>query len=817
MPTLDFAALFDGLPDAVLVANGRGRCVYANQAMLDLLRSDRDQVLGASLEELIPEAPSEGRARVGLRRVDGSTVHVDVVTVEADLGGKAHTVATIREVYRRRPWPEAVSAVQFTVAEILAEATTPEEAAPRLLEALAEQLGWDTAEFWVVEGDRLRTAGVWATRELDLGEFERMTRQLTLGRGDPLPGSAWGEEGPVWIEDGLSRMPFVRQVVATAQGLNAAFAVPIRHPDEGIVGVLAFFARGRHPRDAELIRALEPLTAQVGHFLHRRQIEQALRESRDQLRAILEGVDDGITVQAPDGSLLFANEGAARAIGFDSVAELVATPVTEVMRRFEMLDEEGQPLPLDRLPGRRALKGERNASEMVRFRVLASGEERWSYVSASPVFDERDRVLFAVNIFQDVTARRRAEEGRRFLGEASAILASSLDYRTTLRSVAELAVPRLGDRCAIYVQERDELHRLALAIADPPPRADVVGSQRRHLFEASPHPVLEVIRTGRSMFIPEVTDEFLRGVADDDDHLEALRSLGFRSLIVVPIRSAGQPLGAIALVSGRHGRRFGEGDLELAEELGRRAAVTVELARIHEERGHVAETLQRSLLPPETPAIPGLDVATRYRPAVHDIAGDFYDLFPIGDGEWAVMIGDVCGKGASAASLTTAARYSVHAAAIEHREPVSIVSVLNEALLRQDLDGRFCTLLFATLRPERGGAALTLATGGHPPGVVLREDGSVELTQARGTLVGVVPDPTIGQDDIRLGEGDALILYTDGLTDGGMIDVEMVASELKRHAGKTSEEIAAAVESLLPSGEPRDDLAILVLRVPATR
>jgi PAS domain S-box-containing protein len=812
----DFAALVEGLPDAILVADRDGRCVHANPAMLELLRCGPDQVLGARIEDLLPGAPVEGRARIGVPRWDGSTVHVDVATAAADLDGDALTVATVRAM-SKRPWAEAISAVQFTVAEILAQASTPEEAAPRLLEALAEQLGWDTAEFWVVEGDRLRTAGVWATPELDLGEFERTTRELTLGRGDPLPGLAWAEEAPVWIDAGLSDMPFVRQAVAIEQGLDSAFAVPIRHPEEGIVGVLAFFARGQQREDPELLRALEPLTAQVGLILHRRRIEQALRESRDQLQAILEGVDDGITVQAPDGSLLFANAGAARAIGFDSAEELVRTPVTEVMRRFEVLDEAGRPFPLERLPGRRALQGERNTGGLVRFRIRATGEERWSYVSASPILDERGSVLFAVNIFQDVTERKRAEDGRRFLGEASAILASSLDYEATLRSLADLAVRTLADWCVVYIQEREGLRQLAVAHADPSLTPVVEELQRRYPFEARSRAIRDVVRTGRSVLVPDVTDEMLVDAAVDEEHLEALRGLGFRSAIVVPMVAAKTTLGAIVFVSARTGRRFGQDDLELTEELARRAAVVVDLARTHEERGHVAETLQRSLLPPETPAIPGMEVATRYRPAVHDIAGDFYDVFPIREGEWAVLIGDVCGKGAPAAALTAAARYTVHAAAIEHRAPVAILNVLNEALLRQDIDERFCTLLFASVRPGRGRATLTLATGGHPPAFLLRGDGTVEVADVRGTLLGVVPDPTIGREAVQLGPGDAVVMYTDGLTDGGAIDVEAVASELKRYAGRTSEEIAEAVESMLPTdrGQPRDDLAILVLRVPA--
>lgn len=828
--TLDFGSLLEQLREGVVVFDKRGRYLHGNPSALELLGMERDDGAGLHLTDLVV-APSgqlppldelaragPWRERVEVRRKDGRTVPADVTIAAAEHLGGPVMICTVRPVVHR-PWSEAISAVQFTVAEILAQAQTPDEAAPRLLEALADQLGWDTAEFWVVEEDgrTLRTAGVWATRELDLGEFERMTRELTLGRGDPLPGSAWEADAPVWIEDGLARMPFVRQAVATGQGLNTAFAVPIRHSEEGIVGVLAFFARGRRPEDRELLRALEPLTAQVGHFLHRRRIEQALRVSRDQLQALLEGVDNGITVQGPDGSLVFANQGAALAIGFDSPEELVAAPVAEVMARFEVFDEEGHPFPLERLPGRRALTGERNAGELVRFRVVATGEERWSYVSASPILDENGDVRFAVNIFQDVTDRRRTEEGQRFLGEASAILASSLDYQTTLDEVAKLAVRRLANWCAVYVRDREDLRQLVMAHADPGISTAVEEIQGRYPLSARrSRAILEVARTGRSVLVPEITEEDLAAFAVDEAHLEALRGFGFRSAIVAPMRSGSETLGVIVFVSSGWGRRYDQRDLELAEELGRRAGVAVDHARIHEERGHVAMTLQRSLLPPEAPAIPGLEVATRYRPALHDIAGDFYDVFPMGEGEWGVMIGDVCGKGAAAAALTSAARYTVHAAAIEHRDPVAILSVLNEALLRQDLDGRFCTMLFAAVRPGRGVTDATVATGGHPSPFVLRRDGSVEVVEAKGTLLGVVRDPAIGQHSFRLEAGDAVILYTDGLADGGTVDDEGLASELKRLAGRSAEEIAEALESSLPRerGQLRDDLAILVVRVP---
>jgi PAS domain S-box-containing protein len=156
----------------------------------------------------------------------------------------------------------------------------------------------------------------------------------------------------------------------------------------------------------------------------RRWAQEELRASRDQLEVVLRGVADGVTAQDATGRLIYANEAAARLVGYPSARELIEAPVGEVMAGFEVFDEEGRPFPLEDLPGRRALSGEEGAEEVLRFRVLSTGEERWSVVRAEPVFDERGEVRVAVNIFRDVTESRRAEEERARL---AAIVRSSDD------------------------------------------------------------------------------------------------------------------------------------------------------------------------------------------------------------------------------------------------------------------------------------------------------------------------------------------------------------------------------------------------------
>lgn len=162
----------------------------------------------------------------------------------------------------------------------------------------------------------------------------------------------------------------------------------------------------------------------------RRQVEQSLQESRDQLAVILRGVADGITAQTSAGQLIHANEAAARILGYPSVSALLHAPLREVIQQFEVLDEEGHPFPLLQLPGQRALRGEQSPEALVRFRIVATGEERWSQVKATPIMDEQGRVRFAVNIFRDITALKRAEEVLR---------QSEARYRTVSELVSDYA------------------------------------------------------------------------------------------------------------------------------------------------------------------------------------------------------------------------------------------------------------------------------------------------------------------------------------------------------------------------------------------
>jgi serine phosphatase RsbU (regulator of sigma subunit) len=201
------------------------------------------------------------------------------------------------------------------------------------------------------------------------------------------------------------------------------------------------------------------------------------------------------------------------------------------------------------------------------------------------------------------------------------------------------------------------------------------------------------------------------------------------------------------------------------------------------------------------------------------VGGDFYDLFDTGvPDRWAVVMGDVCGKGAAAAAITGLARYTLRAAAMHGTGPRGVLRALNDAMMRQRTDEQFCTVAFGHLERNGAGARLTVCSAGHPLPIVLRADGAVETAGRPGTLLGVTDDPDLENDSVGLGPGDAVVLYTDGVTDARaparILSTADLGDVLRDCRGLPAAGIAERLERAATEGtEPRDDVAILVLRV----
>lgn len=256
------------------------------------------------------------------------------------------------------------------------------------------------------------------------------------------------------------------------------------------------------------------------------------------------------------------------------------------------------------------------------------------------------------------------------------------------------------------------------------------------------------------------------------------------------------------------------------------AAVMTERRRIEDAARYISETLQRGLLPRHLPEIPGIETAVESRPAGEGelVGGDFYDWFESGMQSWDVMLGDIGGKGPAAARTTALARYTLRADAVHEDRPSRILELLNGAIMRQ-APGETCTVAYGRIAPRRGGGVrVTLSVAGHPLPLVVRNGGAVEPLGGSGTLLGAVPNPMLADYRAQLDPGDAVLLYTDGLTDAyapdRIVTQEELVAALERSVGREAEGIAAAVQEMaLDGGDrgPRDDITVLVLRVPERR
>jgi PAS domain S-box-containing protein len=433
-----------------------------------------------------------------------------------------------------------------------------------------------------------------------------------------------------------------------------------------------------------------------------------------------------------------------------------------------------------------------------------------------------DRAALAVDNARLHTELQRTTDAQRFLAEAGRVLSASLDWETTCQTVAHLATTGFADWCSVHaVDSAGELRTMASAHVNPA-KLPLIDALREHYpIDARRGYITDTLRAPEPRLVAEVDDDLRRAVAHDEEHLRLLREIDAGSAIIAPMVARRRVVGAIMLAITESERRYGAEDVELAAELARRAAIAADNARLYSDRSRVARTLQRALLPAQLPEVPGVDIAPLYRPAGDQVAGDFYDVFPLPDGAWGLVIGDVCGKGAAAAALTSLARHTVRAAAAYERGAAGVLRALHEAVLAENDEMRFLTAAFLRLTPgEDGWLRGTAAVGGHPPPMVVRAGGEAEHIGSTGPLLGILPGIEIDERPFALGPGDVVVLATDGVTEAGAPEdplgeqrlVELTRAGAGESAAELAERIAAAALARQPE-RLRDDVTLLVVRV----
>ncbi len=443
--------------------------------------------------------------------------------------------------------------------------------------------------------------------------------------------------------------------------------------------------------------------------------------------------------------------------------------------------------------------------------VAAAEPDRFTEADLARVQQVADQVAVPLERAR-LTEHDRVRRARlSFLAEASDLLAGSLDQEKTIALAAQLVVPRLAAWCAALVPDDDGTLWPAYVWHADESLVDTLTC----LLNESPGPEVAPGEGARqwSLTVPAA------GPAD-----RAAAGLAADPAWCFPLVARDRSLGVFVIGRPREGALAREA-VEVAEDLTRRVALALDNARLYSEQRQATNALQRSLLPPELPDIPGIELAAGYEAAGegNEVGGDFYDVFEATPGRWRFAIGDVCGKGPEAAAVTGLTRHALRILAREGHDVPTVLERLNALIVDEGSRARFITLIHGELVPASGpgdATAVSLVCAGHPPPLVLRAGGGVEAGARSQPLLGVLEGVTFEQSTIQLLGGDVLLCVTDGVTerrsgdrllddDDGLRKLLAGCSDL--NAGSVVARIQRAVREF-GSEPPADDLALLVLR-----
>jgi PAS domain S-box-containing protein len=711
---------------------------------------------------------------------------------------------------------------QRQLAERLLEGDSLDQVAPRFLEIIADLLRWEVGVLWEVVGEQepLRLVSGWSTHDLDARPLWQRSRELNFSRGIGLPGDAW-DTGRIAFAPRYREYPtpIPRYDVTAELGLEAALAIPVPiGSPERVLAVAEFHTLSFNTQSDELMTLLAGFADQLGTFIARRRAEAKSAEAerfRQHLAEVVRGTQDAVLSKDLNGIVTTWNPAAVRLYGY-TAEEAIGRHVSFIVPS-DHKDEEKMILE-------RVKQGERLDTYETE-RVRADGARIAVSLTVSPIRSPLQGLIGASVVARDITAEMRRRRAQEFLVAASRLLDTSLDPAETARTIVSTAVPELAEICLIDFRRPDGWLGDSIVAGAEPEMASRLEQIRRDspLDPAGEHPVAQVLRLNQPMIwrdlkAPEVVDK----VSQNNEHLRLMHEAGYNSAAVVPLIARGRTLGALSFLHASNDLRYDDGDLEFLTELGERAALALDNARLYRERDHVAKNLQRGLRPPRPAKIPGLEISVVFEAAGEgiDVGGDLYDVLPCEDGSW-ILIGDVAGKGSTAAGVSVAVRHSVRGLVREIGEPDEVLRRVNDLLRTGESLNDFATAMLARLHREPEGWRVALASAGHPPAALVTEAGSELL--GGGSVLGAWSEAKIEVHERTLAASETLALCTDGWLEAGPIashqGPESFAEMTQALSGLQLDEVTERLRADAvgrSSGSLRDDLVVLAIRPRAT-
>lgn len=801
-----------------MVAGSDGSIHEADEVCCELLGYAASELVGQPLTTIIPDRlraehelgfgrwAASAELRLGgqplplvARHRDGHEIPVTVTLHHIERGGGREAVGFLKPVHADSSHHAELSA---RILSTLGQELPFDQLVGAVLADLTDHLGWDHGLAWLPdEPDGVLRLAAWWSKGDD--GFARESAELAFDSGEGLVGASFEAAEAVWVEDVLALGHYHRDDLASRHGITSAIYFPLMAGDER-VGAVELVSRARRGIDTETNAALELLSRELGAIIRQRRDMERNEAQRRRLDLAVEAAELGTWTLDLAHNRVEVSAHLAELHGLDPepivesfddfVGRVHADHRAAVRQRMEQAGRDGQRFdhlyPIVRPDGREVwLRGSGQG--------LVDADGRLRSVTGI-AFDVTDSLEYA-------TLQEERMHHASLVAEVGEVLTREGLNEAVLQRVAQSAVDHLGAAFArIWTIDERESELLLRASAGMYTHLD--GDHAR--IPVGQYKIGRIAQRQQ----PHLTNDVLHDPEVSDPDWAARE--GMVAFAGYPLMVAGRCTGVLGLFARQP---LDHSALEVLGTVADMVALADARDRLYRQRAEVADVLQRSLLPPALPEVPGLHVGVAYQPSVGDVSGDFYDVFPVGNDTWAAMIGDVCGKGPKAAASTSLARHTIRTAAMLESGAAAPLRALNTALLVAGSE--MCTAIFARMSRTDDGVRMTIARAGHPPPIVHRADGSVHSLLLPGAIVGVFPETSLVERDVVLAPGDTMVLVTDGVLETRCGDEffgeERLCSAIVEHAERPVAELAKELLEAASAFNDRrsvDDIAVLVLR-----